>query len=235
MTTLKSKDIKSEPMFEAEILKPFGPRIGKAKVPDYIIKALNDDCDQIVKSNKKRKSQDASDSLVGHVTEELKLSKPSDYNPKSPVYHFFKYLGELSACLVNEYMKELEKEPFDSYDLEVYSSWYVRSFEKDYNPVHLHASGDYSCVLYLKVPPTISTKNFRNTKEIYTTEGYIDFIFGVTSQLCSGHKQFMPVVGDIYVFPSYLFHTVYPFFGKGERRSLSANFSVLPKTEEIIQ
>ena len=34
-----------------------------------------------------------------------------------------------------------------------------------------------------------------------------------------------PQVGDFYVFPSDLFHCVYPFFTKGERRSFSANFN----------
>ena len=34
-----------------------------------------------------------------------------------------------------------------------------------------------------------------------------------------------PKEGDIFLFPSYLLHTVYPFIGEGERRSVS--FKVL--------
>ena len=32
-----------------------------------------------------------------------------------------------------------------------------------------------------------------------------------------------PEVGDMFMFPSYLLHTVYPFLGDGERRSVSFN------------
>ncbi|HIA71042.1 TPA: hypothetical protein EYN98_34355 [Candidatus Poribacteria bacterium] len=32
-----------------------------------------------------------------------------------------------------------------------------------------------------------------------------------------------PVVGDIYLFPNWLEHMVYPFEGKGERRSVAFN------------
>ena len=35
-----------------------------------------------------------------------------------------------------------------------------------------------------------------------------------------------PKVGDLYIFPASLFHTVYPFYGEGERRSFSANMSL---------
>ena len=35
-----------------------------------------------------------------------------------------------------------------------------------------------------------------------------------------------PEVGKIYIFPKWVNHQVYPFFGEGERRTLSANFNV---------
>jgi hypothetical protein len=41
----------------------------------------------------------------------------------------------------------------------------------------------------------------------------------------------MPIVGDIFIFPAHLFHTVYPFFGEGERRSFSANISLQAKKD----
>ena len=43
-----------------------------------------------------------------------------------------------------------------------------------------------------------------------------------------------PQVGDFYVFPSELFHCVYPFHTEGERRSFSANFNFveIPKGEK---
>jgi hypothetical protein len=37
----------------------------------------------------------------------------------------------------------------------------------------------------------------------------------------------VPVPGDLYLFPSWLRHLVYPFRGDGERRSMSFNAMVL--------
>ena len=41
------------------------------------------------------------------------------------------------------------------------------------------------------------------------------------------------VVGDLFIFPSHLFHTVYPFFGEGERRSFSANISLTSEQNNV--
>ncbi len=225
--TMQNNQQQDTEMHRIDILKLFGPRIAKAKVPDRMLKALNDNCNSIIKSKKKRKEYDSSDFLVGHVSEELTCKQDLP-----ELNEFFRYLGQLTKCLIDETLKERTPAVYgdaqlpEQVDLQVESAWYIRSFKGDYNPVHLHSSGDFSCVLYLEVPDSIGTENTRNKKEIYTTEGYIDFIYGMTTTLCSGNQVFMPVVGEIYVFPAFLYHTVYPFFGKGERRSFSANFSV---------
>ena len=57
---------------EVDILRPFGPRILKAKVPQNMIDALNAQCDELLKNDEERKERDASDDLVGHVFEELR-------------------------------------------------------------------------------------------------------------------------------------------------------------------
>ena len=108
----------------------------------------------------------------------------------------------------------------------IHHSWFVRSFENDYNPTHIHTNGSFSCVLYLKIPPGISDKNSRNTHEKYATEGYIDFVFGSSTTVCPGNMCVQQKVGDLYIFPAFLYHTVYPFYGEGERRSFSANMSL---------
>ena len=38
--------------------------------------------------------------------------------------------------------------------------------------------------------------------------------------------EIKPKVGDFYLFPNYLMHTVYPFYGKDERRSISFNATI---------
>jgi uncharacterized protein (TIGR02466 family) len=209
---------------EVNILRPFGPRILHGKIPQEFIDELNNECDSIIADEQKRKELDESQELVGHVSEELKCDMT---NPKFK--RFGIYLCEMTKCLHNEYLKEKNVELDNPDQLAIHNSWFVRSFEYDYNPTHIHTGSSISCVIYLKVPENISTVNSRNTKEKYATEGYIDFIYGSSSALTAGNLCCLPAVGDIYIFPSHLFHTVYPFYGKGERRSFSANMDLIKK------
>ena len=206
---------------EVDILRPFGPRILKAKVPQNMIDALNGQCDELLKNDEERKQRDASDDLVGHVFEELRCDLE-----KSEGFGNFLY-SATKALYTNFLVERGEQEKIEqSEKIEIHHSWFVRSFENDYNPTHIHTNGSFSCVLYLKIPPGISDKNSRNTHEKYATEGYIDFVFGSSTTVCPGNMCVQPKVGDLYIFPASLFHTVYPFYGEGERRSFSANMSL---------
>jgi len=208
---------------QVNILKPFGPRILHAKMPMEFVESLNAECDEILKDDNKRKELDESAELVGHVSEELKCDMNNPQFKK-----FGGFLCDLTKSLHGYFLNEksTRSQNLTGDRLVIHNSWFVRSFESDYNPAHIHTSGAFSCVAYLKVPEGISEKNSKNTKEKYATEGYIDFIYGTSSVLNPGNICCLPVVGDIYIFPTHLFHTVYPFFGEGERRSFSANMSL---------
>ena len=210
-----------------DILRPFGPRILKATVPDIMMNALNGQCDKLLENNEEREKRDASHDLVGHVHEELTCVMEETEG-------FGNLLFSLTKALYVNFLAERnmsEKEKEDAGRLAIHNSWFVRSFENDYNPTHIHTNGSFSCVLYLKVPEGISDKNSKNVNEKYATEGYIDFVYGSSSIVTPGNMCIQPKVGELYIFPSHLFHTVYPFYGEGERRSFSANMS-LQKDEE---
>jgi len=203
-----------------EIIKPFGPRLFYTKVPDIIINQLNDGFDSMIER------QDHSDKLVGHVAEEITLDIE-----QFPM--FGAYMSNQLNTFYSEHNKEYDKingseTPDKEYVMCVSSSWFVRSFEGDYNPSHFHNGCDYSCILYTKLPPTISDKNTRNTNK-KATEGYIDFLYGSDQFMCWGSYRKQPKVGDLYIFPSYLRHAAYPFYGEGERRSISMNMILRPR------
>ena len=105
----------------------------------------------------------------------------------------------------------------NNYALQIVSGWFVRQFENEYNPLHIHTGSRLSCVGYL-LPDGIEEE---------WEEDYKDHTCGLYSlqmgQLLATPANFIvkPQVGDFYVFPSQLFHCVYPFYTKGER-SLSA-------------
>ena len=212
-----------EHQIEAQVLTPFGPRILKATVPPNILDTLNAYCEEILETEN-REELDISKDLVGHVQEEwsFNLEKVPDFGNM-----LFILTKGLYEHFINERKEEQTEVPES---LVVHKSWFVRAFENDYNPTHMHTSGSYSCVLYLKVPDTISDTNSKNVNKV-VTEGYLDFIYGTSLVCCAGNLCLKPEIGDLYIFPSYLFHAAYPFYGEGERRSFSANMSLGVKKE----
>jgi hypothetical protein len=78
-------------------------------------------------------------------------------------------------------------------------------------------------VLYLKVPE-FKLRGYVGKKII---DGYIEFINSTVdhSMLSAGTYLVKPEVGKLLMFPSTLLHTVYPFQGPDERRSLAFNLN----------
>ena len=58
-----------------KILSPFGPKLGKIKIPSKIISLLNSEVERIIQSKKKLKKNDYSKKVVGQVYQEIKISK----------------------------------------------------------------------------------------------------------------------------------------------------------------
>ena len=52
-------------------LKIFGPAVLKVKIPDEIIKVLNEYVDDVIKDNEKSKNFNLGESLAGDVTQEF--------------------------------------------------------------------------------------------------------------------------------------------------------------------
>ena len=103
----------------------------------------------------------------------------------------------------------------------------VSQWAGDFNPAHMH-DGDLSGVFYTKMPESIDKE--RKAEDHYPSVGDIVFMCG-DPKTFSGHKlQHPPEVGDIFMFPSWLTHMVYPFRTPNEeRRSVSFNLRLVPK------
>jgi hypothetical protein len=95
--------------------------------------------------------------------------------------------------------------------------WIVLSRAGDYNPVHKH-SAQLSGIAYVKVPPQVA--------DPATMDGKLHFLFGQHQESnldLLGDRLIIPKEGDLYLFPSWMQHVVYPFQGAGERVSFSFN------------
>ena len=115
--------------------------------------------------------------------------------------------------------------------------------EGDYNPLHDHGGKTLlglSSILYLKVPAVIAQKPavlHGGAPKLHMAsgncDGFTQLVWGATgmrdfSLLRPPTQQYIkPEEGKLLVFPNWLLHRVEPFFGEGERRTLSCNMDVV--------
>ena len=94
-----------------------------------------------------------------------------------------------------------------------------------------------SGVLYLKTTndenhDTEFPKNWKRKGKTPYANGCIEFIYNpmiLHDKLISSSTYLIrPEEGHLYIWPAWLFHTVYPYYGPGERRSLSFNVAIVP-------
>ena len=202
-----------------DIITPFGPSIAKVKIPEKIIKSLNDHVDKIRNNEKLSKKFDAGKSLIGNVTQEINLS--SEIIKESG---WLSFLANASRTWIKSSLgKEITK-------FNVNSSWVVSQYANEYNPVHWH-NGHISGAGFLKVPSTFGETFQKDKKNL---NGKLVLINGKRSFMSDSKYEIIPKVGDFYIFPHYLMHTVYPFKDTDEeRRSISFNAVVDEKTFDV--
>ena len=203
-----------ENKLQYRLIKKFGPSIFHVRIPEDILKKLNNYVDETIKDEQKIKGLDAGKNLVGDVTQEFMLEH--GFIKKSGWYAF------LSFC-VNQWIKlETNKE---IKKFEIKNSWVVRQFQSEYNPTHWHG-GHISGAGFLKVPSNMG-KHSQKDKNLAYRGGNLQLIHGSRMFLCHSTIDLVPSVGDFYFFPHYLMHTVYPFSSSNEeRRSVSFNATV---------
>ena len=206
---------------ELKVIKPFGPTIARVKMSNELIKVLNDYVDKTISDKNKIKDLDHGNNLAGNVTQEFKLEKK--FIEESGYKNFL-------SKSVHEWLKISGYKEIK--DFEIISSWIVRQFKNEYNPVHWHG-GHVSGVGYLKVPESfgetaqpLSNKNNKN--------GNLELIYGSRQFLSDSSFSIKPETGYYYFFPHYMMHTVYPFTGTNEeRRSISFNATIDEKSFDV--
>ena len=198
---------------EMKVVRPFGPSVVHAKIPVDTIEILNKYIDGIVTDKKKLSDLDHGHQLVGDVTQEFIL-EPNIIEKSG--------FGKFLTTCVNRWVEWEFKRKITKFNIK--TSWVVRQFQNEYNPVHYH-NGHISGAGFLKLPKSFGEYTQKEGKK---EKGYL----GGTLNLIHGQRSFLsesiftvkPEIGDFYFFPNYLMHTVYPFKGTDEeRRSISFN------------
>ena len=107
----------------------------------------------------------------------------------------------------------------EMYNLE--SLWANFQGPGDFNPPHSHG-GALSWVIYLQIPDELTEEN-KKYKGTSAGPGGITFRYGDGPREVITYQTFLPQTGDMYIFPAWLQHWVYPFKSDVERISVSGN------------
>jgi uncharacterized protein (TIGR02466 family) len=205
-----------EKQISYDMFTPFGPRIMKSSVPQNIVDEVNKKADDILNDDKRSEQLDYSANLAGNVKKEVALS-----------------LGEIKSLelvinkLVTEYILKTVGNQFNPENTNMtYTSWVVSQYAGDFNPVHIHDS-QLSGVFFLKIPPGYE-EEFRR-EDHYPSVGCLEFLGSVPNTFSKHSHMAKPQIGDLYIFPSWLSHQVYPFRSEGERRSMAFNIHLRSK------
>ena len=199
----------------------FGPPIAKIIVPNEIVDGLNKTIDRKLDEQ----YETHGNRLVGQINHEPNLSL-ADLD-ESGAAHFFHSCASsfVNNTMMTRYGTNFEREHFTTVLYK--SAWAVCQFQNEYNPVHYHTACNISSVMYLKIPKFDKRwKEDRHFKD-NTVDGCIEFVNGITDLMGMemGTYRHRPKVGELFLFPSNLLHTVYPFKGDSERRSLAFNIA----------
>jgi len=218
------------------ILPLYKTFIMQTRINNNIIVLLNEYLDDLVK-NKQRKSH--AHTLVGQIRQrEESQQLLMDHNHSDCM--IFK-----NICLTVsfEYMKKFHEMSFRQQVEErvpqIDDMWSVHSFEGDYNTIHTHGCNTLmglSMVAWTKVPKQISDLPAQGSLKNASgaNDGFLGFVVGdgdvhdAERLKFSGYTPVKPEVGVMYVFPSWVQHVVWPFFGDGERRSIATNVNMFP-------
>ena len=198
-----------------QVVKPFGPLIMLAQLPEGVIKKLNEVVD-VIKDKK-----DMGARLAGVIETESEI--PHSMLEEKKVMNIFHALSR--SYIEQAYLNAGLQDQWNAMDVktQMQSIWSVSQYENEYNPQHNHSHCQISAVLYLKVP-AMKPRNIPNKPK--EKDGQIEFTFcSIESIFTTGSFVARPKPGMCLLFPNSLYHQVYPFQGSGERRSIAFNMA----------
>ena len=200
---------------KVQVMKPFGPLVMMAQLPEGFIKKLNGIADEV------KEKGDMGPRLAGIIKKESEIPHSMLEEKKCmDIFH------AMSRSYVEQgYIHAGLQHIFQAVDIktQMQSIWSVSQYENEYNPQHNHSHCQISAVLYLKIP-AMKPRNIPNKPK--EKDGQIEFTFNSNNDIfTTGSFVARPKPGMCLLFPNTLYHQVYPFQGSGERRSIAFNMT----------
>ena len=147
------------------------------------------------------------------------LKKEVQFRDYKKFEKFFSDVFKLYADALRKWTGSKDENFEESYDLE--ALWCNFQGPGDFNPPHDHG-GSLSWVIFLQIPEKLKYEN-KKYKGRSAGPGGITFIYGDGPREAVTHHSFFPEEGDMFIFPAWLKHWVYPFKSDCERISVSGN------------
>jgi len=122
------------PKKDEEYVAPFGPVMGYKKLTPSFVKKMN--------TLMKMELDDWSDNLVGKVKQELRFNKEIESLWLKEVSQFIGRFHSYTEHRNSFGVKALDTEKYN-YGIQIVSGWFVRQFENEYNPLHIHTGCRY--------------------------------------------------------------------------------------------
>ena len=203
-------------MNDYKVTFPFGPLIYTADISGEFHQFLLDGLEDC------RTAQDARSRLVGNINQQRYAPYEPQKFTKFLDPHIVNYLVEKQKRInqINEICnKEIEewdsKKSKITYDLGE-GPWVNFQKKGEFNPMHNHG-GVVSVVIFIKIPEELDEERSKSTFSAKAS-GCLQFMF------FDQHIVVEPKEAMMYIFPAYLWHSVYPFVTDTERISMSFNF-----------
>ena len=197
-----------------------GQSIFKYKVPLELFVTLNE-----LYESQKKLLPNANKQLAGKIADEVSLFYAGPTNKRM---HTHSYVSEdIMKWFYSIFSHYLRENRTQEYHMDINSIWVNEMKAGDYNPVHVHHGKLFtglSSVMILKLPKDMGPEIARPDQPL---NGRLQILGNSSGQFAT--TDFSPRVklGDFYVFPYDIRHTVYPFTNKkAKRRTLVCNCDV---------
>lgn len=200
MTNIIKKKFKFEPFANCGVVK--------GKISPELLIEIKDSCKEIF--NNKTLQKEYNQVLAGNIKHEY----VAFYNEK-----FNSFLLNMADFYIEHFNEKNIK-------FNVVEVWINFQKKYEFNPLHIH-NGNFSFVLWVQIPydlyeeknnPSSIKSNTNVVSDFYYQEPY-----GITTISLSKDNE-----GDIIMFPSTLYHGVYPFFTSDDYRiSVAGNLKII--------
>ena len=207
-------------MSEDKIIKPvsepvFGPYLARYRVHEGLIKGLKE-------RGMKAQPGSGNKELAGVIDDQRGYSKE---DKEWFVKEFQPYMSAYSRGSCAHEQRMWDHNWTDKFEL--IALWINYMKENEYNPPHTH-NGQVTWVIFLETPDLDKERDEYVGRSV--GPGALTFHYGEASfpKWTVNQLTYLPMPGEMWIFPTMLEHSVIPFKTPGTRISVSGNLVYMP-------